>query len=81
LAGELPAEHVELAIRALERARYLLEAAAFAGLAARDDIRRPLYEDFTRGRAAVVTALQGLRTTLRAVVERLVEEGPDPVPM
>ncbi len=81
LAGELPAEHVELAIRALERAHYLLEAAAFAGLAARDDIRRPLYEDFTRGRAAVVTALQGLRATLPAVVERLVEEGPDPVPM
>jgi hypothetical protein len=81
LAGELPAEHVELAIRALERTRYLLEAAAFAGLAARDDIRRPLYEDFTRGRAAVVTALQGLRATLPAVVERLVEDGPDPVPM
>lgn len=81
LAGELPAEHAELAIRALERARYLLEAAAFAGLAARDDIKHPLYEEFTRGRAVVVTALQGLRATLPAVVERLAEEGPDPVPM
>lgn len=81
LAGELPAEQAELAIKALERGHYLLEAAAFAGLAARDDIRRPLYEDFTRGRAAVVAALQGLRDTLPAVVERLTEDGPDPVPM
>lgn len=81
LAGELPAEDVELAINALERARYLLEAAAFAGLAAREDIRRPLYEEFARGRAAVVAVLQGLRATLPSVVERLAEEGPDPVPM
>ena len=81
LAGELPAEDVELSIKALARAHYLLEAAAFARLASRDDIRRPVYEKFAKGRATVVAVLQGLRATLPSVVERLAEEGPDPVPM
>ena len=81
LAGELPPEDVELSIRALERSGYLLEAAGFAGLAGHEDVRRSLSDEFSKRRAIVIAELRGLRATLPAVVDRLSDAGPEPVPM
>ena len=81
LAGQLPDDDIVLGIRALERARYFSEAAAFARLASRDDLHDSMLQEFERIRGAVVLELRPLIGLLPGVVEGLSQVGSNPAPI